>query len=190
MNELTIQRLADGELDANQRAAAIRQLDRCPDQWRKVALELLHRRLLDRAIGHHVDEQLSACTIGGSDELKSRQSGIARRRLLNPLAMAATVLLMLSLGYWLGQTDLRRATVVEHPAILDQLSAESRLSLADALAKCVTPVPDSFRREMLSAGYFVAEDQQLRQVELPTGRTIEMPVRHFNIHYLGNSAFQ
>ncbi len=190
MNNQLLQRLVDGELCSDERADVIRQLDQYPDGWRRVALEFLHQQLLNQAIGDDVADHLPASQQIGAIESKPTMPRILNKYWTNPIATVVILLLMVSLGYSLAQLGNRFDAVAEDSSAAIQAESESKLSLADALAKCVTPVPDSFRREMLSAGYFLVEDQQLAQVTLPTGGTIEMPVRQFDIHYIGEAAFQ
>ncbi len=192
MNNQLLQRLVDGELSSDERANVIRRLDQHPDDWRRVALEFLHQQLLNQAIGDDVADHLSASQQTSQQIGAIESKSILPRRLkhywVNPIATVAILLLMVSLGYSLAQ--LANRSTAEDSSVAVQVDAESKLSLADALAKCVTPVPDSFRREMLTAGYFLVEDQQLTEVKLPTGDTIEMPIRQFDIHYIGEAAFQ
>ncbi len=186
MNEQILRRLIDGELKPEERAQVIQRIDQQPEMWRRVALEFLHGQMLDRALGqhvaHHIDERPPLRKRPRPDRL------VALTPIANRLAMAAVFALMIALGYSLGRVGHSppfRDPEPNHAAI-----DETELQLTDALAKCVTPVPDSFRRELLMAGYYLAENQRLARVALPTGGTLDMPVRQFDIHYIGQDAFQ
>ena len=65
-----------------------------------------------------------------------------------------------------------------------------KLRLAEALARSVKPISMEARRELLKAGYLINEVPQIANVQLPSGQAFEMPVRRFNIQYLGNAAYQ
>ena len=82
-----------------------------------------------------------------------------------------------------------RPGLVEDSAKKPNEPSPNTLALSDALSRCSTPIPDQFRRDMLSAGYVINEDHDIRKVSLPFGGTIEMPVRNFEVQYLGTSAF-
>lgn len=64
------------------------------------------------------------------------------------------------------------------------------LPLADALARSGQPIPVALRRELLKCGYMITELDRVSKVQLPTGQTVDMPVRSVAVTYLGNSAFQ
>jgi len=64
------------------------------------------------------------------------------------------------------------------------------LQLTDALARCRAPIPREFRLELLRAGYVLKENQAIKPVALPFGGQVEIPVREFDLKFVGNSAYQ
>ena len=105
-------------------------------------------------------------------------------------------------GWFLGsqffQPDLNTTTLnTSQSSIAEDVDQEDsselvglRLPLEDALARSIRPGSLDTHRAFLKAGYLVDESSEIASVELPTGNSVQMPVRQVKIRYLGNAAFQ
>ncbi len=104
-NELTaadremLEQLADGELPEAERRDLLLKLDRVPGAWRACALGFLEAQCLQDSLGGLARE--SARPTATVIAMPSRR-GPWMRRLQTGLAMAASFLLALGLGWWAG----------------------------------------------------------------------------------------
>ena len=186
-NEILIQRLVDGDLPSSQRSELIAGL-KSDGHWKQIAIAFVEKQILDETIGD------VAGAIAGEEsrvDPSFRLTGYTARkiRISHFVAAAAASVLLLAFGYWMG-TNEREQLVADRNDDLVELDRSAPLELTDALSRCIAPIPERFRLDLLQAGYLLNEDEKLADVSLPFGGTIQMPVRSFDIRYLGASAFQ
>ena len=194
--QVLVQRFVDGDLDAKSRQQFLRQVEQSGDAqaWKQLALAFAEKQILDQSLlalanAEMANAPMSVPKLAGRPNLYSFKK--------SPLLGIAALILVLLVGYVAGawstqlpgsasQLDSGVAVVNRVPDSIESLP----LALSDALARRAWPIPDDFRRDLLQAGYVLNEDQQLEQVELPFGGTIEVPVRSIDIRFLGQSAYQ
>lgn len=189
--------LIDGSLDLAEKNQWLRSLDEDSPVWREIAIGFLEHQVLDQALNDPI--QLTTNLPGEKSAAPglqdaTRTSSRSRPRLMWWMALGACVLL----GWSLGSQPLDPSPSATNDDFTGQLQSPSessldktgRLPLADALARSVQPVSVDTRRAFLKAGYILKERQQLADVELPTGDSIKLPIRQFDVRYLGNATFQ
>ncbi len=191
--ETRIQLLADGELPDEMRNQLLRTLDDHPQLWRKVALAFVENQVLEQTFRESGDNRRQPENIAIPDIRKSENSlSIWETFGVKLVALAACMLIGWFIGANLGSSN----SVTEAPdskiadSAVQVQPVSTRLELTDALARSYVPVPADFRKSLLAAGYFLDEKQELAEVSLPNGNLIKLPVRQFNIHYMGSSAYQ
>ena len=105
-DELTFDRLVDGELSAGERRELLASLDDRPDGWRRCALAFLEAQSWTEDLGQFVREPVGAAIVGSDahGDLSRRPSGSASMRHGVPwLAVAAGLLLAFTIGLlWPG----------------------------------------------------------------------------------------
>lgn len=195
IDEILVQRLVDRDLPATERQECIQRL-RTKEQWQQVAVAFLEKQILDETIGSFAgrSDRIAAEVIPVSPSRRPDWP-ISRFHIRHLVAAVAGAMLLLASGYWIGtgQSSGRvvdRSESISAPATDRATEEKPFLNLTDALARCVTPVPDQFRLDLLQAGFVLNEDEKLTDVVMPFGGTIKMPIRRFDIQFLGASAFQ
>lgn len=93
VDDKTLDRLVDGELDREEYEAVLRSLDRSPGQWRQCALAFLEAQAWQRELGR----LRSAVEVPQAEEVQLRQSRWSRHWPLL-LAVAASFLVAFGLG--------------------------------------------------------------------------------------------
>jgi hypothetical protein len=201
---LRLQLLVDGKLDHTQRSQWLDSLAKDSDQWRQIALRFVENQILDEALQ---PDALLATKPPYTKTTNDRQGPEQRRSLpanVFWLAVAGSLLVGLLLGTLIpdgaDRPEIAKTVVTEPVVHSDVESMDSgsigrtdtvlNLPLADALARSATPVSINARRAFLKAGYYVDESQQIATVELPTGKSIQMPIRQVTVRYLGQNAYQ
>ena len=192
-NHETIQLLADGQLSHDQRSRFLDSISDDPGQWRELALAFVENQVLNEAL--HENAQVNRIHRSQkADIVNMQQADASPARRMSWLAVAASLAVGLLTGFLLfsGQSPESVSGSSPRPEVGTDTAVEvpDSIPLEEALARSARPVSLDARRELLRAGYFVDETRQVADVELPTGKLIQMPVREFKIHYLGNAAFQ
>ena len=194
-NQKRIQMLADGELSHDDRCQFLASIKQGSELWREIAVAFVEKQVLDVALG------ADQIRLEPKRSLPARNSDSNDRSALPWwIAIAASLVLGLLAGV-LWNSNPTALTVAQHSTSImrhndgtasKELAAEElpKLRLDEALARSIKPISMQARRELLKAGYLVDEVPQIASVQLPSGQAIEMPVRRFNIQYLGNAAYQ
>ena len=183
-----LQMLVDGALDHQQRSDFLRSLDDDFKAWREIAIGFLEKQVLDEALAHC---QMAEPSLTSSSRQVEAETGPRRvRSAIFWLALAASMLVGLWLGSILPTGNSPTEIADNSRPSEDIVVADKSLPLVDALARSVRPVSLDTQREFLRAGYVLNESHELADVTLPTGDLIQMPIRQFEIKYLGNAAFQ
>lgn len=191
--QFQIQQLVDGNLSHTDRSQWLQTLDDDQLVWRDIALAFVEKQVLDEALSGIGDSapapRIDTPKVGGENHrpAKSTRQGTW-------WAVAAS----LAMGLWLGSLFFsdhqpNQVASVNQPVPSNNLSTNSpndHLMLADALARSITPVTPDARRAFLKAGYVVDEQKTVADVQLPSGDLVQLPVRQFNVQYLGNAAYQ
>ncbi len=191
---LQIQQLVDGSLSHSDRSNWLLSLDDDSTAWRDIALEFVQKQILDEALGA-TGVLLQPTSISEKDIITRS------KRPLKPLpagtwwAIAASLVLGLWLGSLLFSGGPESSVASRSPADRSNLAQPANLDnhqllLADALARSVNPVSLDARRAFLKAGYVVDEQKTIADVQLPSGDLVQLPVRKFNVQYLGNATYQ
>lgn len=198
MNNLTLQKLVDNELNQKELDSLIDVVESDDQQGRLVAMAFIEKQLFDRVITQEMSKQVPDLTKAknGTPDKPSRS-----RRML--VAMAASVGFALLVGFVSGQQfNQPQAIGSAGAASSTEDSSSNRIveteqnfefdeqALEDALARSWTPVPLGFKRELLRGGYVLQEQQRFTKVSLPGGDTIDVPIRKVNIEYLGQATIQ
>lgn len=190
-HELQIQQLVDGGLGHSERSKLLLSLENDSPVWRDIALAFVQNQILDETLG------LGPVTSPETAQKKETSAvNIAPSRGWTLLAIAASLLLGLWLGSFFGDSttpiamnpDPTRQEVKSDPPELN--NDHDQIMLAEALARSVRPVSLDARRAFLKAGYVLDEQEKIADVQLPTGDLIQLPIRQFNVRYLGNAAYQ
>ena len=188
-HELQLQQLVDGSLSHSERSNLLRSLGNDSPVWRELALAFVQKQILDESLGKPETFLIE------EPEVTLRPNHATSSRGWTYLAIVASLLL----GLWLGSffENSTNSPIANQPEIaqknLDPSSSEiqnNQIMLADALARSVRPVSLDARRAFLKAGYVLDEQEKIADVQLPTGDLIQLPIRQFNVRYLGNAAFQ
>ena len=187
-----LQLLVDGGLNHSERSKLLLSLNNDSPVWRDMALAFVQKQILDESL-----RGLGAATASENDhrsELAVRRSHPTSARGWNFLAIAASLLL----GLWLGSFFENSTTpmAMNPDSVHQDVNSDppeindNQIMLADALARSVRPVSLDARRAFLKAGYVLDEQEKIADVQLPTGDMIQLPIRQFNVRYLGNAAYQ
>jgi hypothetical protein len=210
-----IQRLVDGELPHDRRVRLLENLARRPNQWRDLAIAFVERQVLDESLLSKVAPRLPSLEVNGVSQSDHAQNihrlaskppskgthGSRVHRLGRAVTAAACLLIGFAVGNWRvplphppdgpGVASTAKETLDES-ADSSQGSDKpiSVIPLADALSRASYPIPVDLRREMMRQGYLITELDRLSKVQLPTGQTVELPVRQVAVTYLGNAAYQ
>ncbi len=104
-DEETLDRLVDDELTEVERANLLRQFDSQPDGWRRCALAFLEAQAWRRTFSTMVDESVSTTIPKPTTRLASRPMGKLARRTATVLAMAASFVAALWLGWVVQDLD-------------------------------------------------------------------------------------
>ena len=202
-DSLRLQLLVDGQLDHAQRSHWLDTLAHDSNEWRQIALGFVENQILSESL------QPVALLTTESPSEKTMKDGHSREQRPHVsrhtwLAIAGGLLLGLILGTLVPDPadlpEVAKSVVVDSVNHSDSKSIKAtsnegtetvlNLPLADALARSTTPVSINARRAFLKAGYYVDESQQIANVVLPTGKSIQMPIRHVTVRYLGQNAYQ
>lgn len=136
LDDATLDRLVDGELNAADRRRVIAALDAAPDGWRRCALAFLQAQDLRRQLGAWTADNAVAAPAGVNSpqavELAQRSGATASStglRALGWLAVAACLLVAFGLGW---QTSLRSLSTPDGGQLLAQDDAAAQPSVAPA----------------------------------------------------------
>ena len=194
-NQKRIQLLADGELSHDDRRQFLAAIEQDSELWREIAVAFVEKQVLDAALA------ADQIRLEPNYSLPARNSDSNNRSALPWwIGIAASLVLGLLAGaMWYSNSTV--PSIAENSVSTkrndDQTAPEEpvsegrpKLRLDEALARSVKPISMEARRELLKAGYLINEVPQIANVQLPSGQAFEMPVRRFNIQYLGNAAYQ
>jgi hypothetical protein len=208
VDDASIDRLVDGELDPESRRALLARLDIEPDGWRRCALAFLEAQCWRESLAP------PARGLGVIDNPPLRPRRPALR--LSRLATAASVLLAFGLGWSMGGArepsgpgphadgrDRLVAKVADPPT-----KADAPTTVADAPTPAPAPVPkdsparpvpvadrprpvvpDPVRLQWERRGYLVEPSQRLVAVSLGDGRKVTIPVDGLKVRYVGNRTY-
>jgi hypothetical protein len=210
-----IQRLVDGELTHDRRARLLENLSRRPIQWRDLAIAFVERQVLDESLSNNVVTRLSSLAVNGVSQGNGRRKverqgsdpklANAHGRMANQLSWAAAAAACLLIGFVVGNWRVPMPRLENEAQVasaaneaLDASAAATKRSagpaavipLADALSRASYPISVDLRREMMRQGYLITELDRLSKVRLPTGQTVELPVRQVAVTYMGHAAYQ
>lgn len=186
--ELQIQQLVDGGLSHTERSKLLLSLENDSPLWREITLAFVQNQILNETLG-------TGSTAGAATQRNERGPvNVVSARGWTFFAIATSLLLGLWLGSFFGDSTTPVAMNPDtiHQNVKTELPKNdtNQMMLADALARSVRPVSLDARRAFLKAGYVLDEQEKIADVQLPTGDFIQLPVRQFNVRYLGNAAFQ
>ena len=182
-----IQRLVDSDLSSHERDQLLARADN-ENLWQPIAMAYMEAQSLDQAFGRlriaeDVEPEAARFFSLRKPELTNGVNVIWRYGCI--AATAAMLLLMLYSGSLLSQQTTEKTVAHVEDAI-----DHRQLNLEEALARSGAPVPERFKLDLLHAGYLLRESNQVADVNLPFGGTVQMPIRKFDIRYLGQAAFQ
>lgn len=189
-HELQLQQLVDGSLSHSERSNLLLSLGNDSPVWRDLALAFVQKQILDESLGK---PGAMVTTEPGKVALRKNHAPLSRG--WTYLAIVASLLL----GLWLGSffESSNQSPLANQPEVANNTQdpgpseiQNNQIMLADALARSVRPVSLDARRAFLKAGYVLDEQEKIADVQLPTGDLIQLPIRQFNVRYLGNAAFQ
>ena len=214
---IQIQQLVDGELSHEERCRLLKHLSNVESGWKQLALGFVEQQIIRESLVPVAREiKTSGFLVPQGDAIrkKSKEDYAASKTRWWVGLVAATLVGFLggTMCYMSLQSLLPGGDVVLNNAGSDipevvkslgsvqvdeqetvQIGSEldnEKLTLADAMSRSMLPIHPVFRVEMLKAGYEVLEDQKKTRVDLPTGGTIEIPIRDVQINYVGVSVFQ
>ena len=193
-NRNHIQLLVDGELSHDDRCQFLSTIDRGSELWCEIAVAFVEKQILDASLGGNPADIETAAP------LATRQPTPKKQALPLWIAIAASLLLGLLAGTW-WNSNTNAPSIAEGPTVTrnqdtttasgnESNGGQPQLQLDEALARSVKPISLQAKRELLKAGYLIDEVPQMASVRLHSGQAIEMPIRQFNVHYLGNAAYQ
>ena len=216
---IQLQLLIDGELEHSERSRFLASVGSESKGWQKIALAFIERQLLDESFNPYsrystANNNAPLATVAPTESIvgivqdnvvngdvalgKANRFAPKRIQLSWWLATSACLLIGLLIGNWSGGSPSISRTTNDN-SIDKNANAETGITHADlirtiplseALERSPAPVPIVFRRELMKQGYLVNELARLAKVQLPTGETIEMPIRQVDIWYLGTATFQ
>jgi hypothetical protein len=177
IDQATLDRLVDGELDEATRASLLRALEREPDGWKRCALAFLEAQAWGAAV--HTSLVASATT-----------RAPARGAFLRPLlGIAAAVVVSFSAGFVLKSYSAQHpgaggsmAAAVERPQAAPPARA---LGHVDPQRAPAPPVPEYFRLQMERQGYEVKGDRKVVAIGLDNGRKVTVPVDTLSYRFVG-----
>jgi hypothetical protein len=97
-----LDRLVDGELPDAQRRELLARLDRVPGGWRTCALGFLEAQCMEAALGELSETLTRRPETVAPPAAVSEPRGLWPRRIQTALAMAASFLVALGIGWWAG----------------------------------------------------------------------------------------
>ena len=185
---ILVQRLVDSDLSPRERNELLNRAGN-ENLWRSIALAFMEAQSLDQTFGDlKVSEDVEeAARLFPRRKLAFSNGVSVLWRYGCIAATAATLLLMLYSGSLLNQTTTEQTQTIAHA---ENSHDDRAIDLEEALARSGAPVPERFKLDLLHAGYLLSESNQVADVNLPFGGTVQMPVRKFDIRYLGQAAFQ
>ena len=194
-NQKRIQLLADGELSHDDRCQFLASIEQDSELWREIAVAFVEKQVLDGALGADRIKPEPKRPLPARNLDSNNRSALPRW-----IAIASSLVLGLLAGV-LWNSNPTAPSIAQHSTSItghgDNTAPSNtasdehpKLRLDEALARSVKPISMQARRELLKAGYLVDEVSQIANVQLPSGQAFEMPVRRFNIQYLGNAAYQ
>ena len=210
-----IQFLVDGELSNKDRHSFLRSLDETSGGWKQLALAFVEQQLMDEAFAPLASEMKEA----SREPYVPKAPSVPWNQQVHSFRFWASFITAALVGFLCGvfgmSTSPNTFTKSQPNITANDLTAGSMdskdsrksdqeetrtsgaaspinqpISLAEAISRSIHPIPTPFRHEMLKAGYRVFEDQKQATVKLPTGGSIELPIRDVQIKYVGISAFQ
>lgn len=164
VDDLLLQRLVDGELSDEDRSGVLASLDARPQLWRTVALAFVEDQLWSGALRRHAarDER-------PSEPARATRTGPASRRAWGAMvAVAASLLAMLGLGYQVGRHQELRPRIAQSGGDLrhGQLAADQTVDASMAPAAPAAPC----RVQLVYRG-----GEQEQSLELPVYDASELP---------------
>ncbi len=213
IDRLSLQRLVDGELDHQERAALLAQFDREPSLWRHVALAFVE----DKAITTEVrKEQSLVSTAEYAKPSLAMTAAISRLETKSNwktmLFLAASLILVLAgfaIGNRIGKIGPQKVTIAQSPApppetynarpASDGLERAGTLRFVGQNSEIPIYEPQPFEEQLLGR-----KEQELRKIQdqlrryglglnvqvqmlegqMPDGRRVVVPVRNVGIQRL------
>lgn len=190
--ETQLQWLVDGELDRHNRAELLEQCDKHTELWRQLGMAFVENQIVNEVCAGIRKTQHQQFLSEQAQEPKSDQTKSARSIPMTAwfVALAASLLLGIFLGGFHSSTNNDPLLVHSNPNQKSPLEKPEFVDLADAISRSSLPIPTNFRRELLKAGFHVDELQRMTTVDLPIGGSVEIPIRHVEIKYLGSDLYQ
>jgi hypothetical protein len=97
-----LDRLVDGELSEGERRELLARLDRVAGGWRACAISFLEAQCLEEAFGEMPGPSAAGLEPVVPPETAAQRSGLWPKRIQTALAMAASFLVTLGIGWWAG----------------------------------------------------------------------------------------
>lgn len=190
--ETKLQLLVDGELDQHSRTQLVEQCEKQTELWRQLGAAFVANQIINEVCINVRRDQCRRSLVAQANRSTTDNLKPSRPIPLTAwfVALAASLLIGIFLGGFynspnfnpiLVQSDTNQMAPPEKPEFLD---------LADAISRSTLPIPTNFRRELLKAGFHVDELQRVTTVDLPIGGSVEIPIRHVEIKFMGSDLYQ
>jgi len=173
IDQATLDRLVDGEMDEPARAALLRALDREPDGWKRCALAFLQAQAWREVAG----------TLPAVAPVPATRPGWPVRVLRQVTAVAAVVAVAFCAGF------VSRGNGPSQRFALDDghtsPSAASTPAPPSAINNDSTAIPEYVRARMEREGYRVEGGRKVVEVALGDGRKVAVPVDTVSYRFVG-----
>lgn len=192
IDELRIQRLVDGAMTDEDRRKFLDSLDQQPESWRELALAFVEEQIWRREIGKE-QPGLAASEKPGAEPARP-----ARRPSWGVLvAVAACILLLPCLGFYLGQVSQRAslgalsdnqreiADNTEEPRQAVRQPVFSQEQIDGYAQPMQAGVRTTANDRLASLGYRLDSRTQYLSGQLDDGRRLVVPVRTMMVNYYG-----
>lgn len=192
IDELQLQRLIDGAMTDNDRRGFLDRLDKHPESWREVALAFVEEQVWQHEIGA---EQFGR---GAAEEPCVEVSRPVRGFSWGLLAaVAASILILPCLGFYLGQVTQRASlvAVAENQRTVADGNDQARPSVRQSFYpqkrsdELVQPLPVGAQtlgnERLANLGYRLDSETQYFAGQLDDGRQLIVPVRTVMVSYHG-----
>lgn len=182
IEQTTLDRLVDGELDGARRAELLRELDGEPDGWKRCALAFLEAQSWREAVAVEI------APVDGVPRRVRGPSGRAPYR--QAFGIAAAVFVAFGAGFVArgprpsDGNGAAGSMLAHRPEIKDSRVDDNALPLRRTEPPA-TAVPEYLRRQMERQGYQVNGDRKMVPVALEDGRKVAVPVETVSLRYVG-----
>lgn len=184
INDASLDRLVDGELNQRDRAALLRALDREPDGWRRCAVAFLEAQAWRQAAAEGtVDELTPTAPARRVSASPARRGGFARQA----FAVAAALMIAFCTGFAFRDARQLQTLVTRHVRSVESATVPSKAAViraGDALREAPA-VPEYVRLQLERQGYQIKGDRKVVSIALEDGRKVAVPVETVSYRYVG-----